>query len=58
MSKSRKTEIKINPKKRTGHKPHRSGSGEHDSREKRKRTRKDIVDKEIDSQTNEKEKDV
>lgn len=36
----KKHTIKIKPtKKRTGHNPHKSGSGQHDSRPKRKRTR-------------------
>jgi len=33
--------IKINPKKRTGHTQHRSGSGCMDNRPNRERTRKD-----------------
>lgn len=33
--------IKINPIKRVGHTPHRSGAGKMDNRPKRERTRKD-----------------
>lgn len=36
---NKKIIIKINPKKRMGHTPHRSGSGTMDNRPKRLRTR-------------------
>jgi len=46
MPKKIKIEIKKSEKK--CHVPHRSGSGLHDSRPKRLRTRKDVVRKEIE----------
>lgn len=50
MSRKRKGVFKIElnkKKKASGHTPHRSGSGVHDSREKRMRTRKNVNDREI-----------
>jgi hypothetical protein len=54
MSRKKKGTIKIslsNKKKSTGHTSHRSGSGQHDNREKRMRTRQNIVKREIDERS-------
>lgn len=46
MGKTKKFKVEVEEKpKRIGHQNHRSGSGEHDSREKRCRTRQKEVEK-------------
>jgi hypothetical protein len=48
MKKPKSFKIVVDKPTKKAHIPHRSGSGEHDSREKRLRTRQEIIRKEIE----------